>query len=68
MTPLRPAEREVALWYQYYFQPSAVGRPSRQPPRDRQDIVGAVVAVRLFDDACFERTAMAHDNLTTSMW
>ena len=39
MVPARP-EREVALWYQYYFQLER-GRAGtrRQPARDRQDIV-----------------------------
>ena len=44
MVPISP-KYEVALWYEYYFQTRARPRRARrQPARDRQDIVGAMVA------------------------
>lgn len=62
MVPARP-EREVPLWYQYYFQLER-GRAGLAANR-------AGIAKLLwsqwspswaFDDACFERTAVAFDN------
>ena len=63
MTPAKP-EREVPLWYQYYFQTRArPGRPCRQPARYRDGSCGSNGRrTGSFDDACFERTALAHDN------
>ncbi len=62
MTPLRP-EREVALWYQYYFQ---LERGRTGLAANRREIARILWAQWSpnwpFDDACFERTAMAHDN------
>jgi pimeloyl-ACP methyl ester carboxylesterase len=58
-----PAEREVPLWYQYYFQLER-GRAGLEA--NRRDI--ARILWRQwspnwdFDDATFERTAAAHDN------
>ena len=44
MVPARP-DREVPLWYQYYFQHRARSRrPCRRPARHRQTIVAAMVA------------------------
>jgi pimeloyl-ACP methyl ester carboxylesterase len=62
MTPAKP-EREVALWYQYYFQ---LERGRAGLAADRRGI--ARILWRQwspnwqFDDATFERTAEAHDN------
>ena len=62
MVPARP-EREVALWYQYYFQ---LERGRAGLAANRRGI--AKILWRQwspnwhFDDACFERTAAAHDN------
>ena len=56
-------EREVALWYQYYFQ---LERGRAGLAANRREI--AKILWRQwspnwqFDDACFERTAAAHDN------
>jgi pimeloyl-ACP methyl ester carboxylesterase len=58
-----PAIREVPLWYQYYFQ---LERGRAGLAANRRDI--ARILWRLwspnwdFDEACFERTAAAHDN------
>lgn len=58
-----PAIREVPLWYQYYFQ---LERGRAGLAANRRDI--AKILWRQwspnwdFDDACFERTAIAHDN------
>jgi pimeloyl-ACP methyl ester carboxylesterase len=62
MTPAKP-EREVPLWYQYYFQ---LERGRAGLAANRRGI--ARILWRQwspnwhFDDASFERTAVAHDN------
>jgi len=62
MVPAKP-EREVRLWYQYYFQ---LERGRAGLAADRRGI--ARILWRQwspncqFDDATFERTAEAHDN------
>ena len=62
MVPMRP-ERELALWYQYYFQ---LERGRAGLAANRHEI--AKILWKLwspswgFDDACFERTAAAYDN------
>jgi pimeloyl-ACP methyl ester carboxylesterase len=62
MTPAKP-EREVPLWYQYYFQ---LERGRAGLAANRRGI--ARILWRQwspnwhFDDATFERTAAAHDN------
>jgi pimeloyl-ACP methyl ester carboxylesterase len=62
MVPFKP-EREVALWYQYYFQ---LERGRAGLAANRRGI--AKILWRQwspnwhFDEACFERTAVAHDN------
>jgi pimeloyl-ACP methyl ester carboxylesterase len=62
MVPVTP-EREVPLWYQYYFQ---LERGRAGLAADRRGI--ARILWRQwspnwhFDDACFERSAAAHDN------
>ena len=62
MAPAKP-EREVALWYQYYFQ---LERGRAGLAADRRGI--ARILWRQwspnwqFDEATFERTAEAHDN------
>ncbi|HLX17220.1 MAG TPA: alpha/beta hydrolase [Bradyrhizobium sp.] len=62
MAPLKP-EREVALWYQYYFQ---LERGRVGLAANRREI--ARILWRQwspnwhFDEATFERTARAHDN------
>ena len=62
MAPQRP-EREVALWYQYYFQ---IERGRAGLAANRREIARILWTQWSpnwsFDDACFERTAMAHDN------
>jgi pimeloyl-ACP methyl ester carboxylesterase len=62
MAPLRP-EREVALWYQYYFQ---LERGRAGLAANRREIARILWTDWSpnwpFDDACFERTAVAHDN------
>ena len=62
MAPQRP-EREVALWYQYYFQ---LERGRAGLAANRREIARILWTQWSpnwpFDDACFERTAMAHDN------
>jgi pimeloyl-ACP methyl ester carboxylesterase len=62
MAPLRP-EREVAYWYQYYFQ---LERGRRGLAANRREIARILWTQWSpnwpYDDACFERTAMAHDN------
>ncbi|WP_084030470.1 alpha/beta fold hydrolase [Bradyrhizobium paxllaeri] len=62
MVPMRP-EREVALWYQYYFQ---LERGRAGLAANRREIAKILWAQWSpnwkFDDACFERTAVAHDN------
>jgi pimeloyl-ACP methyl ester carboxylesterase len=62
MVPLSP-EREVALWYQYYFQ---LERGRAGLAANRREI--ARILWRQwspnwhFDDVCLRRTTMAHDN------
>jgi pimeloyl-ACP methyl ester carboxylesterase len=62
MVPMRP-EREVPLWYQYYFQ---LERGRAGLAANRREIAKLLWKQWSpnwhFDDACFERTAMAHDN------
>nr|WP_249119749.1 MULTISPECIES: alpha/beta hydrolase [unclassified Bradyrhizobium] len=62
MVPARP-DREVALWYQYYFQ---LERGRAGLAADRRGIAKLLWQQWSpnwhFDDACFERTAVAHDN------
>lgn len=62
MVPARP-EREVPLWYQYYFQ---LERGRAGLAANRRDIARLLwrqwSPTWQFDDACFERTAAAHDN------
>ena len=62
MAPAKP-EREVALWYQYYFQLER-GRAGLAANRHR---IARILWRQWspnwqFDDATFERTAEAHDN------
>ncbi|WP_461335414.1 alpha/beta fold hydrolase [Bradyrhizobium embrapense] len=62
MVPARP-EREVPLWYQYYFQ---LERGRAGLAANRRDIAKLLWSQWspswAFDDACFERTAVAFDN------
>ncbi|WP_197423014.1 alpha/beta fold hydrolase [Bradyrhizobium valentinum] len=62
MAPMRP-ERELALWYQYYFQ---LERGRAGLAANRREIARILwkqwSPSWAFDDAGFERTAMAHDN------
>ena len=62
MVPARP-EREVAYWYQYYFQ---LERGRAGLAADRRGIARILWQQWSpnwrFDDACFERTAVAFDN------
>jgi len=62
MEPVRP-EREVPLWYQYYFQ---IERGRAGLAANRRSIAKLLWTHWSpnwqFDDACFERTAVAHDN------
>jgi pimeloyl-ACP methyl ester carboxylesterase len=62
MVPARP-DREVPLWYQYYFQ---VERGRAGLAANRRGIAKLLWEQWSpswhFDDACFERTAVAHDN------
>jgi pimeloyl-ACP methyl ester carboxylesterase len=62
MVPARP-EREVALWYQYYFQ---VERGRAGLAANRRSIARILWQQWSpswhFDDATLERTAAAHDN------
>jgi pimeloyl-ACP methyl ester carboxylesterase len=62
MVPARP-EREVPLWYQYYFQ---LERGRAGLAANRRGIARILWQQWSpnwhFDDACFERTAAAHDN------
>jgi pimeloyl-ACP methyl ester carboxylesterase len=58
-----PAVHEVPLWYQYYFQ---LERGRAGLAANRRDIAKILWKQWSpnwdFDDACFERTALAHDN------
>ena len=62
MVPVRP-EREVPLWYQYYFQ---LERGRAGLAANRRGIARILWQQWSpnwhFDDASFERTAVAHDN------
>jgi pimeloyl-ACP methyl ester carboxylesterase len=62
MVPMRP-EREVAYWYQYYFQ---LERGRAGLAANRRGIAKILWQQWSpnwqFDDACFERTAIAFDN------
>ena len=62
MVPARP-DREVPLWYQYYFQ---LERGRAGLAANRRGIAKLLWQQWSpnwqFDDACFERTAVAHDN------
>jgi pimeloyl-ACP methyl ester carboxylesterase len=62
MVPARP-DREVPLWYQYYFQ---IERGRAGLAADRRGIAKILWKQWSpnwqFDDACFERTAAAFDN------
>jgi pimeloyl-ACP methyl ester carboxylesterase len=62
MVPARP-EREVPLWYQWYFQ---IERGRAGFAADRRGITKLLwqqwSPTWQFDDACFERTAAAFDN------
>jgi pimeloyl-ACP methyl ester carboxylesterase len=62
MVPARP-DREVALWYQYYFQ---LERGRAGLAANRRAIAKLLWQQWSpnwqFDDACFERTAAAYDN------
>jgi pimeloyl-ACP methyl ester carboxylesterase len=62
MLPARP-DREVPLWYQYYFQ---VERGRAGLAANRRGIAKILWEQWSpnwdFDDACFERTAVAYDN------
>jgi pimeloyl-ACP methyl ester carboxylesterase len=62
MAPVRP-EREVPLWYQYYFQ---IERGRAGLAANRRAIAKLLWSQWSpnwqFDEACLERTAVAHDN------
>jgi pimeloyl-ACP methyl ester carboxylesterase len=62
MAPAKAAQ-EVALWYQYYFQ---LERGRAGLAANRRDIAKILWKQWSpnwqFDEACFERTAAAHDN------
>jgi pimeloyl-ACP methyl ester carboxylesterase len=62
MLPAKP-EREVPLWYQYYFQ---LERGRAGLAANRRGIARILWQQWSpnwrFDDACLERTALAHDN------
>ncbi len=62
MVPMRP-ERELPLWYQYYFQ---LERGRAGLAANRREIAKILwkqwSPSWAFDDACFERTAVAYDN------
>jgi pimeloyl-ACP methyl ester carboxylesterase len=62
MAPLQP-QHEVAFWYQYYFQ---LERGRAGLAANRREIARILWKQWSpnwqFDDACFERTAIAHDN------
>ena len=62
MVPAKP-QHEAALWYQYYFQ---IERGRAGLTANRRDIAKLLWQQWSpnwhFDEACFERTALAHDN------
>jgi pimeloyl-ACP methyl ester carboxylesterase len=62
MVPAKP-EREVALWYQYYFQLERGRTGLAASRREIAKILWKQWSPNWhFDDATFERTAVAHDN------
>lgn len=62
MVPARP-EREVPLWYQYYFQLERGRAGLAANRRGISRILWSQWSPNwAFDDACFERTAAAFDN------
>jgi pimeloyl-ACP methyl ester carboxylesterase len=62
MVPAKP-EREIPLWYQYYFQ---IERGRAGLAANRRGIARVLWEQWSpnwdFDEACFERTALSHDN------
>jgi pimeloyl-ACP methyl ester carboxylesterase len=62
MVPVKP-EREVPLWYQYYFQ---IERGRAGLAANRRGIARVLWKQWSpnwdFDEACFERTALSHEN------
>jgi pimeloyl-ACP methyl ester carboxylesterase len=62
MVPARP-DREVPLWYQYYFQVERGRAGLAANLRGIAKILWQQWSPNWdFDDACFERTAVAYDN------
>ena len=62
MVPARP-DREVPLWYQYYFQVERGRAGLAANLRGIAKILWEQWSPNWdFDDACFERTAVAYDN------
>jgi pimeloyl-ACP methyl ester carboxylesterase len=62
MAPAKP-EQEVAFWYQYYFQLERGRAGLAASRRGIAKILWKQWSPNWhFDDACFERTALAHDN------
>jgi pimeloyl-ACP methyl ester carboxylesterase len=62
MVPMRP-EREVALWYQYYFQLERGRAGLTANRRGLANILWKQWSPNWhFDEASFDRTAVAHDN------
>jgi pimeloyl-ACP methyl ester carboxylesterase len=62
MLPARP-DREVPLWYQYYFQVERFPAGLAANRRGIAKILWEQWSPNWdFDDACFERTAVAYDN------
>jgi pimeloyl-ACP methyl ester carboxylesterase len=62
MVPVQP-EREVPLWYQYYFQLERGRAGLAANRRELAKLLWKQWSPNWrFDDACFERTAIAHDN------
>lgn len=58
-----PVEREVAYWYQWYFQTERGRAGLAAHRRDITRLLWRQWSPNWrFDDACFERTAPAHDN------
>jgi len=62
MVPLKP-QHEVSLWYQYYFQLERGRAGLAADQREIAKILWKQWSPNWrFDNACFERTAIAHDN------
>jgi pimeloyl-ACP methyl ester carboxylesterase len=62
MVPAKP-QHELALWYQYYFQLERGRAGLEANRRDIAKILWQQWSPNWhFDEACFERTAVAHDN------